>query len=154
MKPTPMPPYSLAWWQFCLRFSPSVKFWSMPKLHTAVYRYGIGLWNTVPQGWQFAAKMWPAPSGTYCWSAAVLAWCNWRRLTTKCRAHYGGDSHVQKLCALAVVWNPWQKALSMADLGEGYTNMLCVEAGYVAEPVHLPPGEQFVGTQLLTVISQ
>jgi len=25
---------SLAWWHFCLRFSPSIKFRSMPKLHT------------------------------------------------------------------------------------------------------------------------
>jgi len=56
--------------------------------------------------------------------------------------------------ALAVVWNPWEKALTMADLGGGYVNMLCVEAGHVTEPVHLPPGEQFVGSQTLTVIGQ
>jgi len=42
----------------------------------------------------------------------------------------------------------------MADLGEGYVNMLCVEAGRVAEPVHLPSGEQFIGTQTLSVIGQ
>jgi len=32
------------------------------------------------------------------------------------------------LHAFAVVWNPWEKALTVADLGEGYVNMLCVEA--------------------------
>ena len=56
--------------------------------------------------------------------------------------------------AIAVVWNPWEKALTMADLGEGYVNMLCVEAAHVAELVHLLPGQQYVGTQTLTVIGQ
>jgi len=42
----------------------------------------------------------------------------------------------------------------MADLGGSYVNMLCVEAGHVTEPVHLPPGKQFVGTQTLTVVDQ
>ena len=56
--------------------------------------------------------------------------------------------------ALAVVWNPWEKALTMADLGDGYINMLCVEAGHVTEPVHLLPGKQFVGTQTLTIVDQ
>lgn len=51
-----------------------------------------------------------------------------------------------------VVWNPWEKALTMADLGAGYVNMLCVESGHVVEPVHLPPGRQFVASQILTVI--
>ena len=55
---------------------------------------------------------------------------------------------------LAVIWNPWEKALTMADLGDGYINMLCVEAGHVTEPVRLPPGEQFVGTQTLTVVAK
>jgi len=56
--------------------------------------------------------------------------------------------------APAVVWNPWEKPLTMADLGDGYMNMLCVEPGHVTEPVHLPPGEQFVCTQTLTVVGQ
>lgn len=52
-----------------------------------------------------------------------------------------------------MVWNPWDKALGMADLGEGYVNMLCVEAGHVSEPVHLSPGDQFTGSQTLFVIA-
>jgi len=40
----------------------------------------------------------------------------------------------------------------MADLGEGYMNMLCVEAGHVVEPLQLSPGEQFTGTQTLTIV--
>jgi len=57
-------------------------------------------------------------------------------------------------CVCVVVWNPWDKALTMADLGDGYVNMLCVEAGHVSEPVHLAPGKQFVGSQTLTIIGQ
>jgi len=55
---------------------------------------------------------------------------------------------------VAVVWNPWQKALTMSDLGDGYVNMLCVEAGHVTESVHLPAGDQFVGSQTLTIVDQ
>jgi len=61
---------------------------------------------------------------------------------------------MKRVHVLTVIWNPWVKALTMADLGEGYVDMLCVEAGHVVEPVHLSPGEQFVGTQTLTVVAK
>jgi D-hexose-6-phosphate mutarotase len=53
----------------------------------------------------------------------------------------------------AVVWNPWQKGLAMADLGEEYINMLCVEAGHVTDRVHLAAGCQFQAAQSLTIVS-
>ena len=58
------------------------------------------------------------------------------------------------LCYLnaAVVWNPWQKGLAMADLGEEYVNMLCVEAGHVSDRIQLAAGSQFQASQVLTVI--
>lgn len=53
----------------------------------------------------------------------------------------------------AVVWNPWvEKAQAMPDFGDDeYRTMLCVEPGAIAEPVHLAPGEQWSGTQVLRV---
>jgi len=51
-----------------------------------------------------------------------------------------------------VVWNPWQKGLSMADLGAEYVNMLCVEAGHVTSPVTLGPGGRFSSSQTLTIV--
>ncbi|KAI9245310.1 P-loop containing nucleoside triphosphate hydrolase protein [Sporodiniella umbellata] len=53
-----------------------------------------------------------------------------------------------------VVWNPWiEKAKSMADFGdEEYKNMICVEAGSVAEWVKLPAGQSWVAGQDLTVV--
>ncbi|KAK8675750.1 hypothetical protein V6N13_033814 [Hibiscus sabdariffa] len=47
----------------------------------------------------------------------------------------------------AVVWNPWdKKAKAMPDFGDDeYTNMLCVEAACVEEPVTLKPGEEWKG---------
>lgn len=53
----------------------------------------------------------------------------------------------------AVVWNPWiEKARAMPDFGDDeYRTMLCAEPGAIAEPVHLAPGEQWSGTQILRV---
>ena len=47
-----------------------------------------------------------------------------------------------------VVWNPGgEKAAAMADLGEGYRNMLCVEAAAVEPSVVLVPGASWRGNQ-------
>ncbi|HEX2191303.1 MAG TPA: D-hexose-6-phosphate mutarotase [Longimicrobiaceae bacterium] len=53
----------------------------------------------------------------------------------------------------AVVWNPWEElAGRLPDLGDDeYLRMLCVEPANAVEPVHLPPGEEWTGTQRLTV---
>ncbi|KAI8637632.1 galactose mutarotase-like domain-containing protein [Parasitella parasitica] len=52
-----------------------------------------------------------------------------------------------------VVWNPWiEKAQSMNDFGnEEYKNMLCVEAGSVADWVTLGGGQTWTAGQTLTV---
>ena len=53
----------------------------------------------------------------------------------------------------AVVWNPWvEKARAMSDFGDDeYLTMLCVEAGAIADPVRLDPGEVWTATQILRV---
>ena len=46
--------------------------------------------------------------------------------------------------ASTVVWNPWAaKAAAMADLGDAWRNMVCVETGNIADnAVHLAPGDE------------
>lgn len=53
----------------------------------------------------------------------------------------------------AVVWNPWiERARDMPDFGDDeYLTMLCVESGNIAKPTRLAPGEQWTGTQSITV---
>ncbi|KAL0089375.1 P-loop containing nucleoside triphosphate hydrolase protein, partial [Phycomyces blakesleeanus] len=53
-----------------------------------------------------------------------------------------------------VVWNPWvEKAQALADFGDDeYPNMICVEAGSVAEWVKLAGGQSWTGGQVLTVV--
>ncbi|HEV2147662.1 MAG TPA: D-hexose-6-phosphate mutarotase [Longimicrobiaceae bacterium] len=53
----------------------------------------------------------------------------------------------------AVVWNPWEElARSLPDMADdAYLRLLCVEGANAAEPVHLAPGEEWTGTQLLRV---
>ena len=47
-----------------------------------------------------------------------------------------------------VVWNPGaDKAAAMADLGEGYRRMVCVEAAAIEPAVALAPGERWSGAQ-------
>jgi len=48
-----------------------------------------------------------------------------------------------------VVWNPWEtKAQQMSDFDDlGYREMVCVEAGKVAEPVTLAAGDHFECSQ-------
>ncbi|KAG2194560.1 hypothetical protein INT47_006519 [Mucor saturninus] len=52
-----------------------------------------------------------------------------------------------------VVWNPWiEKAKAMGDFGnEEYKNMICVEAGSVADWVVLAGGQTWTAGQTLTV---
>jgi len=52
-----------------------------------------------------------------------------------------------------VVWNPWtDKTPSFADLApDDYRRFLCVEAGSVAQPVVVPPGDRVVGGQILSL---
>jgi glucose-6-phosphate 1-epimerase len=51
----------------------------------------------------------------------------------------------------AVVWNPGAaKCAALPDMPvDGYKQMLCIEAAAVAKPIHLPPGENWVGMQSL-----
>ncbi|KAI8095527.1 P-loop containing nucleoside triphosphate hydrolase protein [Thamnidium elegans] len=53
-----------------------------------------------------------------------------------------------------VVWNPWvEKAQAMGDFGnEEYKNMICVEAGSVADWVVLAGGQTWTAGQTLTVV--
>ncbi|KAF7726085.1 hypothetical protein EC973_009059 [Apophysomyces ossiformis] len=53
-----------------------------------------------------------------------------------------------------VIWNPWiDKARSMGDFGdEEYPEMICVEAGSVADWVKLGGGQSWTGGQILTVL--
>jgi glucose-6-phosphate 1-epimerase len=50
-----------------------------------------------------------------------------------------------------VVWNPGAAlAATIGDLAPGeYRHFVCVEAGQVLQPVHLPPGARWSGTQRL-----
>ncbi|HEX2207933.1 MAG TPA: D-hexose-6-phosphate mutarotase [Longimicrobium sp.] len=53
-----------------------------------------------------------------------------------------------------VVWNPWaDAAAALPDMEDGeYLEMLCVEAAQVGAPVHLHPGERWVGSQRIQVV--
>ncbi|KAJ8918720.1 hypothetical protein NQ315_015040 [Exocentrus adspersus] len=53
-----------------------------------------------------------------------------------------------------VIWNPWiEQAKEMSDFGDDeYPNMVCVEAGYVSNPVLLMPGTAFEASQVLQVM--
>lgn len=53
-----------------------------------------------------------------------------------------------------VIWNPGpEKCAALADMEtEGYRNMVCVEAAAVEEPVTVPPGESWTGTQELIAV--
>lgn len=56
-----------------------------------------------------------------------------------------------------VVWNPWiDKARAMSDFpGEGYQNMVCIEATNAADDVvHLAPGEEHTLSQIITVLTR
>lgn len=52
-----------------------------------------------------------------------------------------------------MLWNPWkEKAAALSDFNDdGYLNMVCVEAGYVADRKVIQPNETFVCGQKLTV---
>ena len=53
----------------------------------------------------------------------------------------------------AVVWNPWTDiAAAMDDLGaDQFPRFVCIEPACVCTPVRLEPGEQWEGTQILSV---
>lgn len=52
-----------------------------------------------------------------------------------------------------VVWNPWvEKAKGMADFGDNdYPEMICVEAGLVSSRKSLSPGEEYTGSQIISI---
>ena len=54
----------------------------------------------------------------------------------------------------SVVWNPGPvKAAQLPDMPDAdWLQMLCVEAACVAAPVRLHPGENWTGSQILTVL--
>ncbi|KAG6493849.1 putative glucose-6-phosphate 1-epimerase [Zingiber officinale] len=53
----------------------------------------------------------------------------------------------------AVVWNPWEKAKSIADLGDDeYKHMLCVEPAAVEKAITLKPGEEWKGRLELSAV--
>ncbi|MBR7800706.1 D-hexose-6-phosphate mutarotase [Undibacterium fentianense] len=54
----------------------------------------------------------------------------------------------------AVVWNPGaRKGAELKDLEtDGYRYMVCVEAAQILKPIHLAPGQSWVGSQCLTVV--
>lgn len=54
-----------------------------------------------------------------------------------------------------VTWNPWaEKAKSMADLGpeHGWKELVCVEAGAVAQWLKLEAGDTWYGGQRITAL--
>ncbi len=53
-----------------------------------------------------------------------------------------------------VVWNPGpERCARLADMpADGWRHMLCVEAAAIGNPVGLPPGEEWVGRQSLTLL--
>lgn len=51
-----------------------------------------------------------------------------------------------------VIWNPWEKALHMDDLGDDYMHMICVEAGNVSTAIELQPKITFEASQTLSII--
>ena len=50
-----------------------------------------------------------------------------------------------------VVWNPGETmCATLPDMApQGYRNMLCIEAAQLSQPVHLEPGQRWVGSQSL-----
>ena len=50
-----------------------------------------------------------------------------------------------------VVWNPGEAmCATLPDMApQGYRNMLCIEAAQLSQPVHLEPGQRWVGSQSL-----
>ena len=61
---------------------------------------------------------------------------------------------ILKWLYFTVIWNPWiEKAKQMSDFNdEGYRNMICVEAGKVADVENLKSNEVFRCGQTLTVV--
>lgn len=53
-----------------------------------------------------------------------------------------------------VVWNPWETLCkSLPDMPDnGFRRMLCVEAAAVANPIELPPGQEWWGRQSLVAL--
>lgn len=51
----------------------------------------------------------------------------------------------------AVVWNPGAEH-GLADLpGESWREFVCIEAAQIEQPVSLPPGEEWLGRQRLSL---
>jgi len=50
-----------------------------------------------------------------------------------------------------VLWNPWAaKAKGLSDLGEeAYSKFVCVEVGKIANPAHLEPSAEWIGTHTI-----
>ena len=63
------------------------------------------------------------------------------------------ETHWSSNISIAVVWNPWiEKAKGMADFGDNdYPEMICVEAGYVSSKKQLSPGEEYTGSQVISL---
>ena len=53
-----------------------------------------------------------------------------------------------------VVWNPGQAlCATLPDMApQGYRNMLCIEAAQLSQPVHLGPGQRWIGSQSLHLL--
>lgn len=53
-----------------------------------------------------------------------------------------------------VVWNPGpQRCAQLPDMPpQGWRQMLCIEAARIGNPIHLPPGQTWVGRQRLSLI--
>lgn len=49
-----------------------------------------------------------------------------------------------------VVWNPWENDMGDFSPKTGYKDMICVETGTVSHFITLQPGEQWVGSQVIT----
>lgn len=51
-----------------------------------------------------------------------------------------------------VVWNPQQEGKKIGDMEDGgWEKYVCVEPGYVKGYVHLPPKEEWIGQQVITI---
>ncbi|XP_074575543.1 putative glucose-6-phosphate 1-epimerase isoform X1 [Curcuma longa] len=74
--------------------------------------------------------------------------CHWASLQKKL------NLLVQFYCFFfSVVWNPWEKAKSIADLGDDeYKHMLCVEPAAVEKAITLKPGEEWKGRLELSAV--
>ena len=53
-----------------------------------------------------------------------------------------------------VVWNPGETmCATLPDMApQGYRNMLCIEAAQLSQPVHLEPGQRWIGSQSLQLL--